>query len=524
MSTQFQLERVIIPEEAGVNSDALYNFMREMKSNGSNMHSMMMLRHGKVAAECYRYPYKSAAPMAMFSLSKGLTSTAVGIAVNEGLLALSDKVETYFPYKCKTKRDRERYSKVTVYDLLTHRSGKFLSPLYNSEKNHWDELWLSAPFASEPGTKFSYISENTYMLAKILNKVTGQTVENYLTPRFFEPLNIKTPYWESDHDGCSAGGWGVFMTVEDMAKIGQCYLQKGNWNGHQLIPEKWVELATMVHVEKIPSVFQPNIGYGFQLFVYPEHRTYSFNGLYGQYIVVMPEYDAVFAYTSGDCDENTIMKTFYKYFPKFFENVSAENHNKKLDDLFFAAEHPITSVGIRNRNAENQISGRTIRIRRKKPYASIIGPSTTFMLSKKSGNIDNIKFDFDNDKLSMTFTESGCGEQTIDVSLSEKYAYSEIKIADEHYETAAKATWINGNRLRLNIIPLESAQERTLIFNFQGNKVQISSDATPGFYDLFKFYLGFNGVKRYEPLIPGMKIIGAIANRAFNPNFSGVLM
>lgn len=518
-----KLERVKLPEEVGVDSDVVYSFLKEIKSLGINMHSMMILRHGKVAVECCRYPYKSTAPMAMFSLSKGITSTAVGIAVNEGLLSLEDKISDYFPYECRSKRDRERYKKVTVYDLLTHRSGKFLPPMYNSEKRHWDELWLSAPFSDEPGTKFSYISENTYMLAKLLYKITGETVEQYLTPRLFEPMKIKTPYWESDHDGCSAGGWGAFLTIEDMAKIGHCYLQMGKWNGKQLIPESWIRLATQSHVKNIPSVFQKNICYGFQMFVLPTRHTYSFNGLYGQYVVVFPEYDAVFAYTSGDCDEYAFMHTLYKYFPKAFSDDISAQENNQLADHIYALEHPITNTGIRSRTAEQAINGKTIKIKRTKPYASIIGPSTTYMLSKKSGKIDNIKFNFDENKLTMLFTEDGCGEQAITASLQDKYDYSEITIGNERFETAAKATWLKDTRLQINIIPLESAQERALIFDFHKNRVHIHANATPGFYDLFKFYLRFNGIKRYYPLIPGMKVAGAIANRAFNPNYNGIL-
>lgn len=517
------IERAKTPEEVGVNSGKVYDFLSELSQKNLNIHSMMILRHGKVAVECCRYPYKPEAPMSMFSFSKGLTSTAIGIAVSEGLLTVNDKVADYFPYHCRTKRDRERHEKVTVYDLLTHRSGKFLPPFYSSEKNRWDEVWLSAPYVSEPGTKFSYISENTYMLAKILNKITGQTVEEYLTPRLFEPMDIKTPYWESDHDGCSAGGWGAFMTLEDMAKFGQCYLQMGKWNGEQLIPEEWIKLAVQPHVKKVPSVFQKNMGYGFQFFVLPERHTYSFNGLYGQFVVVFPDYDAVFACTSGCCDEYTFTNTLYKHFPDAFRDVSETHGASCLESYIYAAEHPVMQKGLRKPHLEREIDGRNIKIRGDRAYAGIIGPSTTFMLSKKAGRINDIRFHFGEESVEMTFIEAGSDEQTITAGLSDKFIYSDIKLAGEEFETAAKATWTDRGELKIRIVPLSSAQERTLSFRFFGDRVYVSAETAPGFYDLIKFYIMFNGIKLYEPISPVMKLAGNIAEIAFNPNYIGRL-
>lgn len=524
MSAIQSLTRAVSPEKVGVNSDIVYEFMKELKLKKLNLHSFMILRHGSVAAECCKYPYKRSTPMAMFSFSKGITSTAIGFAIQEKRMALSDKICSYFPYKCKTKRDRNRFDKVTVFDLLTHQSGKFIPPVYDSEKRRWDDLWLSAPFTDEPGSKFSYISENTYMLAKILKKVTGNTIEDYLTPRLFEPLGIQTPYWEADHDGCSAGGWGAFMTLEDIAKIGQFYLQKGRWGNRQLLATSWIDLATTSHVKNIPSSFLSHIDYGFQLFVQPEMKTYSFNGLYGQYVVVFPEYDAVIAYTSGDCNEYSFMETLYKYFPKAFTADAPNGHAEKLVDYIYSFEHPITSMGIRSKSTEQAIDGRVIQINRTRPYASVICPSTTFMQSAKAGKMNGIKLHFDKDNVIMRFTENKCSEQTIIASTTEKYAYSKIQIGGGCYETAAKATWLKPNCLKFDIIPLESAQKRTLIFKFRKKNVRILTASEPKFDQLFKFYLMFNGVKQTKPLTPGIKLAGAVADRIFNPNMTGVLM
>lgn len=518
------LTRAQTAASVGVNSDIVCDFLEILDRTGLNMHSVMVLRHGQVAAECYWAPYKADKPMSMFSFSKGITATAIGIAVGEGLLSLSDKMIDYFPYECKTKRDRERYAKVTVYDVITHRSGKKIPVIYDSQENRWDELWLSAPFKDEPGTKFNYLSENTYMLSKLLTKLTGQTVSEYLTPRLFEPLGIDVPFWEKDHDGCDAGGWGAFMTLEDIAKIGQCYLQHGEWNGKQLIPADWIRQATEPHVTKVPSIFNKNTGYGYQIFVQPERGTYSFNGLYGQFVVVYPEYDAVFACTSGECDENTFIHILNEYFPAAFASGKLPENDDRLNSAIAHRADPYINKAIRNENRELYLHGKHIEISGENSYAGIIGPSTTFMLSNRSGCINDIELDFDSNVLRMSFTEAGCGKQTIDVGLGERRLYSEIMISGIGFEVASSATWNTaGTELTVTIVPLGSAQERILKFIFDGENVKIKAYTNPGFYELFNFYLMFNGVKAVPPLKVATKLFGVYADHMYNPNYKGTI-
>lgn len=519
-----KLPRAEKASDVGVDSDVVREFLDVLDSKKLNMHSVMVLRHGKVAAECYWAPYKADKPMSMFSFSKGITATAIGIAVGEGLLSLSDKMIDYFPFECKTKRDRERYAKVTVYDVITHRSGKKIPVIYDSQENRWDELWLNAPFKDEPGTKFNYLSENTYMLSKLLTKLTGQTVSEYLTPRLFEPLGIDVPFWEKDHDGCDAGGWGAFMTIEDIAKIGQCYLQHGEWNGRQLIPADWIDQATEPHVTKIPSIFNKNTGYGYQLFVQPERGTYSFNGLYGQFVVVYPEYDAVFACTSGECDENTFIHILNEYFPKAFQSGKMPENDNELSAAVAHRADPYVAKAVRNESRELYLKNKHIKIEGENSYAGIIGPSTTFMLSKRSGCINDICLDFEGDVLKMSFVESDCGEQTIDVGLAGERLYSEIMISGIGFEVASSATWNeNGDELTVTIVPLGSAQERILKFTFDGENVKIKAYANPGFYELFNFYLMFNGVKAVPPLKVVTKLFGVYADHMYNPNYKGTI-
>lgn len=160
---------------------------------------------------------------------------------------------------------------------------------------------FSHPVSHKPGTWFRYNTPGSYTLSAIVTKATGQTVLDYLKPRLFEPLGIENPRWDTSPEGYSFGGYGLYLRTEDIAKFGQLYLQKGKWNGKQLIPEKWVEAATSKQVENdnAPTGKNPDWGqgYGFQ-FWRCRHNGYRGDGKDGQFCMVLPEQDAVIAITA----------------------------------------------------------------------------------------------------------------------------------------------------------------------------------------------------------------------------------
>jgi CubicO group peptidase (beta-lactamase class C family) len=150
----------------------------------------------------------------------------------------------------------------------------------------------------KPGTHFLYNTPGSHMLSAIVQKVTGQTTAAYLQTRLFEPLGIEDPQWQSSPQGESIGGWGLKLRTEDIAKFGQLYLQKGKWNGVQLIPAKWVEQATSKQVSNGTNPNSDwNQGYGFQ-FWRCRHGAFRGDGKDGQFCIVLPEQDAVIAITA----------------------------------------------------------------------------------------------------------------------------------------------------------------------------------------------------------------------------------
>lgn len=520
------LPRAAAPEEVGVLSKEIREFLHDCNAQGFNMHSFMLVRGGKVAAECSWAPFKSDIPHAMFSFSKGVTGTAVGFAVSEGLISLDDKVAKYFPYTGKDEKLRVTNNTVTIRHLITHRSGKKISIANNCEKNEWLSNWLSAPFSDKPGEKFFYLSENIYILSRIISKVTGVTLTEYLTPRLFEPLGIEPPYWEKDHNGYDAGGWGAYFTVEDMTKIGICYLNRGKYNGKQVIPERWIDAATTRHIKNIPSVFNEDSGYGFQIFIQSDELgTYSFNGLYGQFVVVFPKFDAVFACTAGEPQEDLFMKTLWKHFPAAFTAaVPAEKNDEAFDSLqkyIDRCENHTPPMGLRKPAMEAQINGKRIAVRRR-GAAGILGTGNLFMLSQRSGMIDNFMFFFEKNSLKVLFQEKNSPVDEINVGLEGEYCYSKIKLSDLTVPVASYGTWLSDNKFKLTIIPLSMAQYREFTFTFDplGN-VRIKSIAKPGFKELFEFYLMFNGTRPNGLLKQACGTVGSAASLVLDPNFGG---
>ena len=520
------LTRAGTPEEAGVLSKEVKGFLHDCDARGLNMHSFMLVRGGKVAAECYWAPFKAEIPHTMFSFSKGITGTAVGFAVSEGLINLDDKVSKYFPYTGKDKKLKEQNDTVTIRHLITHRSGKKISIANNCEKNEWLENWLSAPFSDKPGEKFYYLSENIYMLSRIISKVSGMTLTEYLTPRLFEPLGIETPYWEKDHNGYDAGGWGAYFKTEDMAKIGICYLNRGMYNGKQVIPEKWIEAATKRHIQNIPSVFNDDSGYGFQVFIQSDEMgTFSFNGLYSQFVVVFPRQDAVFVCTAGEPQEDVFMRILWKHFPKAFtDKIPAEKNDADFADMtayINRCENKTPPMALRKPDAEAKINGRQIVMRRR-GTASILGTGNLFMLSHRAGKIDNFMFFFEENSLKVLFKEKNSPVNEIKVGLEGEYEYSDIKLSDLEIPVASYGTWVADNKFKLTIIPLSMAQYRefTFIFDPLGN-IRVHSVAKPGFKDLFEFYLMFNGTRPGQFLKKACTAVGSIVGVALDPNFGG---
>lgn len=303
-ATSAQLARST-PATEGVSAAGILDFIDAVEREKFELHSFMMLRHGKVIAEGWWKPYGPEFVHTMYSMSKSFTSTAVGFAVAEGKLSVEDKVVSFFPDDLPATIS-ENLAAMRVKDLLTMSTGNEKEPTGACVKEeNWARTFLAQNIEHKPGTQFMYNSAATYMCSAIVQRVTHQTVLEYLTPRLFAPIGIQGMRWETCPHGINTGGWGLSIQTEGLAKFGQFLLQKGKWNGEQLLPAAWVEEATRFHIQQ-PGGDKPDRpkakndwmqGYGYQ-FWRCQGTAFRGDGAFGQFTIVLPEQDAVIVMTS----------------------------------------------------------------------------------------------------------------------------------------------------------------------------------------------------------------------------------
>ena len=262
------LERVT-PESVGIHSEGILKFIDLAESRGLELHSMMLLRHGKVCAEGWWKPYNPASPHMMFSFTKALTSTAIGFACQEGALSLDDRLSELFPDKMP-ENPSENLLACTVRDLLTMSCGHETEiNTFDVNEPDWIKNFLSHEFKYKPGTCFMYNTAGTNMLCAALKRRTGENLFEYLTPRLFEPLGIENIECFCLPDGVEMGGAGSRLKTEDMARFILFVSRHGKWEGKQLLNAEWFDMASANQVSTIsPANNADNpdwrCGYGFQ--------------------------------------------------------------------------------------------------------------------------------------------------------------------------------------------------------------------------------------------------------------------
>ena len=290
----------VTPEEVGVESAAIGKMLDGFKEKGVGVHGLMLMRHNKVFAEGWYAPYRPDLTHMLFSLSKSFTSTAIGFAVQEGLLTVEDRVVDFFPEKLPF-RPCENMEKMRVKHLLTMNTGHSVEPenMLGEPDKDWVKIFLESYVDHEPGTLFCYNTCGTYMLSAILTKITGLTVDEYLKPRLFEPLGIEGWRFEKCPSGNATGGYGLNVHLEDIAKFGLFYLNRGMWEGKQLLNPEWIDAATSKQTDSVGEVPDWVQGYGYQFWRCQPEGSYRGDGAFGQYCIVLPKQDMVIAMNEG---------------------------------------------------------------------------------------------------------------------------------------------------------------------------------------------------------------------------------
>jgi CubicO group peptidase (beta-lactamase class C family) len=306
------------PEAEGVRSQGILDLVNALEMNVHEVHSLMLLRHGKVIAEGWWAPYTPGDMHSMYSVTKSFNSTAVGMAVDAGLIDVDALVTSYFP-DFAPLATAPAFQTMTVKHLLTMHTGHaadILDRMRAAPGGEWTKAFFQLPVENEPGSTFVYNSGAAYVLGALVQKVTGMTVEEYLTPRLFEPLGIVNRLWGSSPEGVNMTDGGLSITTEELAQFGLLYLQKGQWNGQAIVSEQWATAATSKEVDSYAGYGNWNFGYGYQF--WRSQVGFRADGSLGQYSFVLPDQDVVLAITAGtnnDGGTNRLMNEVFTWLP-----------------------------------------------------------------------------------------------------------------------------------------------------------------------------------------------------------------
>lgn len=506
------------PESQGISSDLFAALLRELDaSKDTEMHHFMALRHGKVICECNFAPYPKGMWHITHSMCKSITGMAIGMLIEEEKLKLDENIYDIFPDHINA------FSKIfrpviTVENLLTMTSGITFNESGIVSGNDWLGSFLNASVNGKPGTEFQYNSLNTYVLSAIVTKRTGETLTEYLTPRLFGPLGITKYYWETCPKGITKGGWGLFLCAEDMAKLGQLYLQRGKWNGQQLVSEYWIEISTARHLKTQNDTY----GYGYQLWMEQRPGSFEYNGMLGQNVIIYPDMDMVLVTNAGNKEmfqDCIMLNIIRKYFPVNYhpadvlpENPLSYSLLKRLCGELENGENNNRSTSLRGGWKRNVVSRRK-HSDKKYSYrisAAVDRPSDhhsfmravsgrTYVMEQQNigiaplfvqvfhnnmtDGISEISFTYDAGSFCVSFTE---GEviHKLPVGFG-KAADGCVDLHGEHYLVATLGEFARDENdipvLKLEVTFIEECVKRKAhIFFHEDNGIEIRWNETPG--------------------------------------------
>lgn len=508
----------VTPESQGISSDLFAALLRELDaSKDTEMHHFMALRHGKVICECNFAPYPKGMWHITHSMCKSITGMAIGMLIEEEKLKLDENIYDIFPDHINA------FSKIfrpviTVENLLTMTSGVTFNESGIVSGNDWLGSFLNASVNGKPGTEFQYNSLNTYVLSAIVTKRTGETLTEYLTPRLFGPLGITKYYWETCPKGITKGGWGLFLCAEDMAKLGQLYLQRGKWNGQQLVSEYWIEISTARHLKTQNDTY----GYGYQLWMEQRPGSFEYNGMLGQNVIIYPDMDMVLVTNAGNKEmfqDCIMLNIIRKYFPVNYhpadvlpENPLSYSLLKRLCGELENGENNNRSTSLRGGWKRNVVSRRK-HSDKKYSYrisAAVDRPSDhhsfmravsgrTYVMEQQNigiaplfvqvfhnnmtDGISEISFTYDTGNFCVSFTE---GEviHKLPVGFG-KAADGCVDLHGEHYLVATLGEFARDENdipvLKLEVTFIEECVKRKAhIFFHEDNGIEIRWNETPG--------------------------------------------
>lgn len=288
--------RRALPEAHGIPTSRIISMLKALEGDPRvHLHNLMVLCGGEVICECSAPAYERTIAHLSHSMSKTVTGMAIGMLMDDGKLSPTDRVLSFFP---EIKEPHRKLEGLTVHHLLAMQSGVPFSEAGSVTESAWSEAFFASAPGFEVGTKFAYNSMNSYILAQIVKRVSGKTLCAFLDERLFSPLSITNYFWEMGPEGVEKGGWGLYLSVESWAKLGQMILGGGVFEGKRILSSDFVHTATLSH-SKSPET-SGDFNYGYQLWVAREGYEILFNGMLGQNVWIYPDGNLVVAMNAGN--------------------------------------------------------------------------------------------------------------------------------------------------------------------------------------------------------------------------------
>ena len=493
------------PEAEGVPTSFLYNLLFELGSaKKSELHHFLVLRHGKVICESSFSPYRRGEWHTTYSMSKTFTGMAIGLLYDDEKLKLNDKVVDIFGdltnlWQMVKLRD------MTVENLLTMTSGVDFNEGGSMVGDEWIKGFLSASLKNNAGKVFDYNSMNTYLLSAIVTKITGMTLYDFLKERIFDKIGISQCFWETSPEGITKGGWGMFIRPEDAAKLGLLYLNKGKWEGEQLISEEYVNMATSKQVEN------EHFGYGYQLWMGCREKSYLFDGMMGQDVRVYPDLDMIIVNFAGDSvvfhsgEADAIIEKYMEnpeisdkaLPPNPMGNINLSKLISELESGALKAKPVMAGGWERKGNLRAQISSRNKPHPLKHDFFMWLNGRSYELEDKCQGvfplllqlthnnfteGLSEIGFSYENHTLFIKLKE---GDEVHKLGVGfHKPAYSTITLKGEPYNVALKGEYTENedheNVLKLILSFTEEAASRIMKIHFKTDEILLELSETPG--------------------------------------------
>jgi CubicO group peptidase (beta-lactamase class C family) len=443
------------PSAVGVDADQVAAFLNEVEAAGLDIHSFMLHRHGQVCAEAWRWPYRADRPRILHSTAKSFTACAIGLAVEEKRLALSDKVISFFPEHAP-EIVSDHLAAMTVEDLLTMRTGQASETsgaVWRGIHTSWIAEFFKIPLPHAPGAKYVYTSAASYMLSAIISRVTGMTLHDYLKPRLFAPLGITGEAWDIGPDGVNPGGNGLTARTADLLKLGVLHAQGGAWGDTQVLPASWVRAATREHGGDGSQ-------YGYHWATRPA-GAYSAIGVFVQFVTVFPEYGVTLAMTAAMENSGRIFPHVMAHLVPAFAGPGSAQADARLKEKLAAWPLPPQPVSYRS-SLPKKITGRV------------------YAIAPNAAGVTQVRLDFDGDACVFRLTDAA-GEHSLRAGLGHGIeSPNDMPGRDLHHgytlagsPVVAQAAWVDEQTLKMHWIFAETAFRDTVTCIFEGDRITV---------------------------------------------------